>query len=89
LAVGASKVDVLGLLLKRGLTVVGFAILVGLAISIGFGKAASSLLYGLNPADPLRLGAVALLMLIAMLAGILLPARAAINIDPAISLREQ
>ena len=88
MAIGAGRMDVLWAILKRSLAVVAVAIAIGLALSIGLGKLVSSLLYGLNPSDPIRLGAVALLMLAAMLVGSLAPAYSAARVDPAITLRE-
>jgi putative ABC transport system permease protein len=89
MAIGARRVDVLWVILKRAMSVVTVAIVIGIVVSIGFGKLVASLLYGLDAGDPLRLGAVALAMSIAMLVGSFIPACSASKVDPAITLREE
>jgi predicted permease len=89
MAIGARRVDVLWVILRHALGVVAIAILLGTAMSLGYGKLVSSLLYGLDPADPIRLSSIAVLMSVAMLMGSLIPAYSATRIDPAITLREE
>lgn len=61
--------------------------LLGLAIALGLGRAAQSLLFGLDGHDPAVLaGAALLLALVALLAG-WLPARRVARIDPMLALR--
>jgi putative ABC transport system permease protein len=67
------------------MTLVGGAL--GLAIALGLGRAAQSLLFGLDGHDPAVLAAAALLLaLVALLAG-WLPARRVARIDPMVALR--
>jgi len=62
-------------------------ILAGTVLSLVAGRAASALLFGLKPYDPLTLtAAVALLAVIAALASFL-PARRASRLDPMVALR--
>lgn len=88
MAVGAGRGRVLWLVLSGALKVVAIAIVIGTGLSVAFGKLVASLLYGLNPADPLGLAGVALCLTAAMLIGSLLPAYSATTIDPAVTLRE-
>ncbi|HEV2688067.1 MAG TPA: FtsX-like permease family protein, partial [Bryobacteraceae bacterium] len=89
MAIGARRIDVLWVILKRAMAVVAIAIVAGVAVSVGFGKLVASLLYGLDPGDPLRLAGVALAMSAAMLMGSFIPAYSASKVDPAITLREE
>jgi predicted permease len=88
MALGASRSDVLRLVLQQGMTLVGIGVGAGLIISLLIGRAFSRMLFGLSPADPLSLlGASAVLLLVAAFA-CYLPALAASRMDPMQALRE-
>jgi putative ABC transport system permease protein len=88
MALGASRSDVLRLVLRQGMTLVCIGVVVGLALSLFIGRVFSKMLFGLSPADPLSLiGASAVLILVAMLA-CWLPALVASRMDPMRALRE-
>ena len=88
MALGASRFDVLRLVLRQGMMLVAIGVSLGLAISLLVGRAFSRMLFGLSPADPLSLlGASAVLFLVAALA-CYLPALAASRMDPMQALRE-
>lgn len=88
MALGASRTDVLRLVLRQGMMLVGIGTGIGLAISLLVGRAFSRMLFGLSPADPLSLiGASVVLLLVAALA-CYLPALTASRMDPASALRE-
>ncbi len=88
MALGASRFDVLRLVLRQGMMLVAIGVSFGLAISLLVGRAFSRMLFGLSPADPLSLlGASAVLLLVAALA-CYLPALAASRMDPMQALRE-
>jgi ABC-type antimicrobial peptide transport system permease subunit len=88
MALGASRFDVLRLVLRQGMMLVAIGISLGLAISLLVGRAFSRMLFGLSPADPLSLlGASAVLLLVAALA-CCLPALAPSRMDPMQALRE-
>jgi len=87
MAIGAERVDVLGLILREAglLTVTGLVIGAGLAL--GAAQAAKSLLYGLKPRDPITLvAAVVVLSAVAAFASFW-PAYRASKLDPLIALR--
>jgi ABC-type antimicrobial peptide transport system permease subunit len=87
MALGARRGQVLGMVLKRALALTLTGSAIGLAVALALSQAASSLLYGISPRDPLTLATVpVLLVLIAMLAG-WLPARRAAALDPLRALR--
>jgi predicted permease len=88
IALGASRFDVLRLVLRQGMALVAIGVSLGLAISLLVGRAFSRMLFGLSPTDPLSLlGASAVLLLVAALA-CYLPALAASRMDPMQALRE-
>jgi ABC-type antimicrobial peptide transport system permease subunit len=62
---------------------------VGVPLAILGGRAVASLLFGLGAADPLTLvEAVAVIIVVATVAG-LLPARRAARVDPLVALRSE
>ena len=88
MALGASRANVLRLVLVQGLwlTLVGLAL--GLGLSAGLTHFIAGLLYGVSANDPLTVaGVVALLGGISLLA-CYLPAHRAMNADPVTSIRE-
>jgi putative ABC transport system permease protein len=89
LAVGASGRDLLGCVLGEGvrLTVAGVAL--GLAGSLVASRALSSLLFGVEPADPGVFAGVALLLVVVGLIASYLPARRAMRVDPVTALQAE
>jgi len=88
IALGAAPGGVVRLVLRRVAALVGTGVVVGGAASLLAAKYVATLLYGLQPRDPLTFGgAAAILCAIGALAG-WLPARRASRIDPARVLRE-
>lgn len=87
MALGARREDVVTMVLREGLVLVGVGAVLGLAASVASGRVVASLLYGLTPNDPTTLLAVtAILVGVSVLAGYL-PARRASRVDPAAALR--
>ena len=88
MALGASRGDVVRLVLRQGMALVCIGAGVGLVLSLLAGRLFSRMLFGLSPADPVSLmGASAALLLVALLA-CWLPAHAASRMDPLQALRE-
>ncbi len=87
MALGATRGRVQRTVLGRTLGLVLLGIVVGTVASFAAAKMIASLLYGTEPTDPLTYaGMIALLILVALLAGYL-PARRASRIDPLVALR--
>src|SRR5262249_50348412 len=88
MALGAQKVDILSLVLKRSVTVVGIGVAVGLAGSWALSRAMSHVFERMGGVDPMAFGgSSALLALVAMIASYL-PARRATHVDPVVALRQ-
>jgi predicted lysophospholipase L1 biosynthesis ABC-type transport system permease subunit len=88
-ALGARASDVLRLVLADGarLALVGLAL--GLGAALALRGVLAGLIFGVGTADPLSMGAVALLLLLVALAAALGPARRAARVDPMTILRRE
>ena len=87
LALGAARLDVLRMLLRQGLTPVFIGAAIGVALAAGAAQLIRAMLYGVSPIDPVAFSAtIALLAFVATIAA-MIPARAALSVDPAITLR--
>src|SRR5262245_3031461 len=86
-ALGASRGNILGLVLRQGLLLAGLGVVIGLAGAAAAGQAIAAMLFAVSPLDPVTyLGVVILLALVAAIAcGI--PAWRAARVDPAVTLR--
>jgi putative ABC transport system permease protein len=86
LALGATRRDIVGLVMRHAALVTGVGLVLGLVVGLAAARSLGSILYGVPPWDPTAVGgAVALLLATALLAGYL-PARRASRIDPAQTL---
>ncbi len=89
MALGADRGDVLRLVLGRAMVLTAWGLGVGVAGALVCTRILSSLLFQVQPSDPLTLAAVsALLALVALVAG-LIPALRASRIDPVVALRAE
>jgi predicted permease len=87
MALGASRGDVVGIIVRQTLVLLALGVGVGVLLALAAVRSASSLLFGLQPNDPLTFaGASALLVTIALIASFL-PARRASRVDPMVALR--
>ena len=87
LALGAHDGEITKMMMWQGIMPAGIGIAAGLGVSLAVGRLLESLLFEVKPADPTVLGAVALLALALTVGAILLPARRAAKLDPALTLR--
>ena|ERR1043165_217948 len=89
IALGAARPQVIGLVLREALALLAAGLLAGVGLSILAGRAATALLFGLEPHDPLSIaGAVLLLSAITLLAAYV-PARRAAGLEPMTALRDE
>jgi predicted permease len=88
-ALGATRGQIMGLVLKEAVSLVAVGLAIGVACSLALGHAAASLLYGISSRDPLQLTAAALALATAAGIGSMLPARRASRLDPMAALRDE
>jgi putative ABC transport system permease protein len=87
LALGATRGDVLRMVLLGGLRLVGIGIAIGVLASLGVTRVLSSQLFGVAPHDAATLLSVAAVVVAAGLLACYLPARRAMRVDPMVALR--
>jgi putative ABC transport system permease protein len=89
MALGATRRDVLGLVLARALRIVVAGLIVGVAGAAGVTRVLRTFLFGVTPTDPIVFTIVTLLLLAVGLLAAWLPARRATRIDPLSALRAE
>ncbi len=87
MAIGAERSDIGLMIVGRALLSVGIGLVLGLGISLALTGLMQSLLYGIEPTDPLTLMAGAGVLTFAALAAAYFPARRAASVDPITALR--
>ncbi|MGA7255314.1 MAG: ABC transporter permease [Terracidiphilus sp.] len=88
-ALGASRGDLVVLVLRRGLALAGLGVVLGLGGAALASRAVASLLFGTSSLDPLTYAAVATLLLAVAVIACLVPARRAALVDPLEALRSE
>ena len=86
-ALGASRRDVLRMVLGQGLKITLIGVGIGVAAAVGFTRLITTLIYGVGASDPLTFGAVAILLSGVALFACYIPARRAMRVDPIVALR--
>jgi ABC-type antimicrobial peptide transport system permease subunit len=89
IALGAARLDIVRLVLRRGLAPAAAGVFLGLALAAAGTRALDSLLYEVSPLDPLSLVGVSVLLLGIALSSCLLPTWRACRVNPAMALREE
>ncbi|HKD01838.1 MAG TPA: ABC transporter permease [Terriglobales bacterium] len=87
-ALGAAPVDLLRLLLSRGLWLTAAGVLVGAAAALAATRLLGYMLYKVSPRDPLSFACALLMITIASMAACLPPAWRATRTDPIRALRD-
>ncbi len=87
MALGAGQRNIMGLVLRKGMrwTLPGVAI--GLLATFAMTRLIKSLLFGINPTDPVTFAAVSIVLIGVALAACYFPARRATKVDPLVALR--
>jgi putative ABC transport system permease protein len=87
MALGATRRDVLWMVIGRVMALAGAGVLIGLGGALALTRLMKTLLFGVSAADPLTFAVIALLLTAVALLAALLPARRATKVDPMIALR--
>ncbi len=88
-AIGASRGQIAGLILRQGLWKGGIGVALGLIGAAVVSRSMTSLLFNVRPTDPGVYAAVSFVLIAVALLASYLPARRASRIDPLIALREE
>ena len=87
MALGASRQDVLRMVVGGGLRLAIAGVLIGMALSLAAGRFISTLLFGVRATDPMTFSAVAAALLATAVLAAWIPARRATRVDPMVALR--
>lgn len=87
MTLGARKGDVLRLIVAQGLKLAVVGVVAGLLAALALSRLATSMLYGVEAADPLTLVAVSAILFGVTAAACLIPARRATRVDPLVALK--
>lgn len=89
IALGATRAQVLWLILGQSLLLAGIGLLVGIPIALAADRLVSGMLFGLGPTDPPTMVVAAILLaMLSTIAGYM-PARRATRIDPVAAMRSE
>jgi putative ABC transport system permease protein len=88
-ALGATRANVMGLVLREGLTLAAVGLAVGLAGSLGLAQLLQGLLYGVGASDVRVYALVATVIVAVAVAACVWPARRALRVDPITALRHE
>ena len=86
LALGASRGDIVRLVMRQAAVIAAIGLTAGVAAGVAAARGVSSLLYGVQPWDPLAVTAAGLVLTVTALGASYLPARRASRVDPATTL---
>jgi putative ABC transport system permease protein len=87
MAFGAKRSDVLAMVLRQGLALIGLGLVTGFMASLALTRLLTSLLFEVRPTDLGMSALVALLLATVALLASYLPARRAASVDPMVALR--
>jgi len=88
-ALGASRREIMTLVLRQGLGLAAAGAAVGLVGGIAASRSLAALIRGVQPGDPITFAVVTIVLLLASLVACYVPARRAANLDPIASLRDE
>ena len=87
MALGATRSDVLKLILKHGILLAIVGVSIGVIASFALTRLMSDLLYGVSPTDAATFIVIPFVLIIVAFVSCFLPARSASRVDPIIALR--
>ncbi len=87
MALGASRTDILKMILRQGLFLIGGGVIAGLLLTFLAGRGLNSLLVGVSGSDPITLVLASFLLAAVGFLASFIPARRAMNVEPLRALR--
>jgi putative ABC transport system permease protein len=89
LALGASKRQVLRMILQSGMRGILPGLVAGALLAVAGNHAIRTLLYGVSPQDPVALGTAVVILGVVALVSTLVPARRATRVSPLVAMRAE
>ncbi|HLK68624.1 MAG TPA: ABC transporter permease [Bryobacteraceae bacterium] len=89
IALGANDMNVIGMVVRQGLSLTFWGVVAGLAGAIPLSLLLRTLLFGTTPFDPLTFGGISILLSAAAIFACVIPARRATRVDPVVALRSE
>jgi predicted permease len=89
MALGAMPGDIVRTVMRRGLALVGVGWAIGAIAAFWTSRSLDALLFGVGPYDAATFAAASAVVILAGLAGCLVPAARAVRVDPVIALRHE
>jgi ABC-type antimicrobial peptide transport system permease subunit len=87
LALGASRAQVMGMVLRQGIAQVALGLLLGTALAALLSRGLRVILFDVSPVDPVVFGGIALVLAATGIVASVIPALRASRADPALALR--
>jgi putative ABC transport system permease protein len=89
MAMGASPMNVMGMVLRQGLALAAIGLAIGLAGAVAATRLLTGMLFEVKPGDPMTYAGVTVLLAVVALAATYIPARRATKVDPLVALRQE
>jgi putative ABC transport system permease protein len=89
IALGASEMNVLGLVLENASRVIGTGVVIGLALAFAFAQTVASFLFGVEPRDPVTFASVGAVLVLTAIVACAIPALRAVRVDPVEAFRNE
>jgi len=89
MALGAQRQTITAMFVRHGLVLTGIGVAFGLIASFVAMRLMSSLLFGVNPVDPITYAAITLVIAMISYAACYLPSRRAASVEPVNALRAE
>ena len=89
LALGAQQTGIGGLVLRRVAVLVALGLAAGSALALALGSVIGGLLHDVQPDDPSAFALAAVALGLTALVATLIPVRAAVRVDPAVTLKAE
>jgi predicted permease len=89
LALGAQPLQVLTIIFRKGLFIVGIGIVLGVLTATAIARLVGNFLVGVAPTDPITYIGASLLIAVVALCACYVPARRAMRVDPVVALRHE
>jgi ABC-type antimicrobial peptide transport system permease subunit len=89
MALGARRLEVMGLILGEGARMAAIGVALGGVAALGLTRLMANQLFGVTAHDPLTFTGVAGLIMLVAVAACYVPARRAMRVDPVVALRAE